>query len=120
MMKRGNEGLMAQGSFVKGITEETKAEDGEGKSVTGSTRIAIEEAREDLIVILLARNGTACTLFLFLHTRSGEDKDHTHFQNVGLNAMVRAESEFRRVSIVEELTTEGLWTHSRETFGRSL
>ena len=120
MMKRGNEGLMAQGSFVNGITEETKAEDGEGKSVTGSTRIAIEEACEDLIVVLLARNGTACTLFFFLHTRRCGDKVHTHFQNVGLNAMVRAESEFPRVSIVEDLTKEELWTHNRETFGRSL
>ena len=77
-MKRGNEGLMAQSSFVKGITEATKAEDGEGKSVTGSTRIAIEQPREDLIVILLARDGTACTLFLFLHTRSCEDKVHPY------------------------------------------
>lgn len=64
MMKRGDEGLMAQGSFVKGITEETKAEDGEGKSVTGSKRIAIEEACKDLVVILLARNDTAYSLFL--------------------------------------------------------
>ena len=64
MMKRRDEGLMAQGSFVKGITEETKAEDGEGKSVTGLKRIAIEEARKDLVVILLARNDTAYSLLL--------------------------------------------------------
>ena len=102
MMKRGDERLMSQGSFVKGITEETKAEDGEGKSVTGSKRIAIEEACEDLIVILLARNDTADLLFLFLHTRICDDKVHTHFQNVGLNAMVRAESKFQRVSIWED------------------
>ena len=99
MMKGGDEGLMAQGSFVKGITKETKAEDGEGKSVTGSKRIAIEEACEDLIIILLARNDTAGLLFLFLYTRICDDKVHTHFQNVGLNAMVRAESKFQRVSI---------------------
>ena len=101
-MKRGDEGLMAQGSLVKGITEETNAEDGEGKSVTGSKRIAIEEACEDLIVILLACNDTAYSLFLFLDSRVCDDKIHTHFQNVGLNAMVRAESKFRIVSIVEE------------------
>ena len=102
MMKRGDEGLMAQGSFVKGVTEETNAEDGEGKSVTGSKRIAIEEACEDLIVIFLACNDTAYSLFLFLDTRIRDDKIHTHFQNVGLNAIVRAESKFRRVSIVED------------------
>ena len=102
MMKRGDEGLMAQGSFVKGITEETKAEDGEGKSVTGSKRIAIEEACEDLIVILLACNDTVNSLFLFLDTRMCDDKIHTDFQNMGLNAMVRAESKFRRVSIMED------------------
>ena len=102
MMKRGDEGLMAQGSFVKGITEETNAEDGEGKSVTGSKRIAIEEACEDLIVILLACNDTVNSLFLFLDTRMCDDKIHTDFQNMGLNAMVRAESKFRRVSIVED------------------
>ena len=102
MMKGGDEGLMAQGSFVKGITEETKAEDCEGKSVTGSKRIAIEEACEDLIVILLACNDTANSLFLFHDTRMCDNKVHTHFQNVGLNTMVRAESKFRRVSIVED------------------
>ena len=119
-MKRGDERLMAQGSFVEGITEETKAEDGEGKSVTGSKRIAIEKTGEDLIVILLACNGTANSLFMFLDPRICEAKIHTHFQNMGLNAMVRAESKFRRVSIVEDLTEEELWTHSREIFGRSL
>ena len=112
--------MMAQCSFVEGITEETKAEDGEGKSVTGSQRIAVEKTGEDLIVILLARNGTVNSLFMFLDPRICEDKVDTHFQKMGLNAMVRAESKFRRVSIVEELMKEELWTHSRETFGRSL
>ena len=55
-MKRGNKGLVAESSFVKGIAEKTKAEDGEGKSVTGSERVAIEEAGERLIVIFLAGN----------------------------------------------------------------
>ena len=109
-MKVGNKGLMAQGSLVKGITEETKAKDGEGKRITGSKRIAIEEACEDLMVILLAGNDTAYSLFLFLDTRICKDRVHTHFQNVGLNAIVRAESRFRRVSIVEDylITNEKL------------
>ena len=55
-MKCGDEGLMAEGTFVKSITEKTEAEDSGGKSVTGSERVAIEEAGEGLIVILLARN----------------------------------------------------------------
>ena len=78
MMEGGEEGLMTQSSFVKGITEETKAEDGEGKSVTGSKRIAIEEAGEDLIVILLARNDTAYSSFLLLYTRICDDKFHPY------------------------------------------
>ena len=121
-MKLGDKGLMAQGPFVKGITEETQAKDGEGKGITGSKRIAIEEACEDLMVILLAGNDTAYSLFLFLDTRICEDKIHTHFQNVGLNVMVRAESKFWRVSIVEGylMIKEELKTHSRETFGRNL
>ena len=69
MMILGDKGLMAQGSFVKGITEETETKDGEGKSITGSKRIAIEEACEDFMVILLAGNYTAYSLFLFLDTR---------------------------------------------------
>lgn len=55
-MKYGNEGLMAEGTFVKGIAEKTKAEDCEGKSVAGSERIAIEEAGKCLIVVFLAGN----------------------------------------------------------------
>ena len=103
MMECGDEGLMAQGSFVKGITEETKAEDGEGKSVTGSKRIAIEEACEDLIVILLACNDTVNSLLLFLSIRECVTiRSNTDFQNMGLNAMVRAESKFPRVSIVKD------------------
>ena len=47
---------MAEGTFVKGIAEKTKAEDGEGKSVAGSERIAVEEAGKGLIVVLLAGN----------------------------------------------------------------
>ena len=56
MVECGNEGLMAEGPFVEGISEKTKAEYGEGKSVTGSKRITIEKACERLIVILAACN----------------------------------------------------------------
>lgn len=45
---------MADGTFVKGIAKKTEAEDREGKSVTGSERVAIEEAGEGFIVIFLA------------------------------------------------------------------
>ena len=54
MMKCGYERLMAESTFVKGIADKTDAEDGEGKSVTGSERIAIKEAGENFIVIFLA------------------------------------------------------------------
>ena len=94
---------MAEGPFVKGITEKTKAEDGEGKSVTGSERVAIEEAGERLVVIFLAGND-ARNIRYFRSYASMEIKvpfEHTHFQKVGLNAMARAESESREVSILE-------------------
>ena len=45
---------MTEGTFVKKVTEKTKPEDGKGKSITGSERVAIEEAGEDLVVIFLA------------------------------------------------------------------
>ena len=45
---------MAESTFVKGIADKTDTEDGEGKSVTGSERIAIEKAGENFIVIFLA------------------------------------------------------------------
>ena len=54
MMKSGYEGLLAESTFVKGIADKTDAEDGEGKSVTGSERIAIKEAGENFVVIFLA------------------------------------------------------------------
>lgn len=54
MMKCGNEGLMSEGTFVKGIAEKTEAEDCECESVTGSERVAIEEAGEGFTVVFLA------------------------------------------------------------------
>ena len=45
---------MAESTLVKGIADKTDAEDGEGKSVTGSERIAIKEAGENFVVIFLA------------------------------------------------------------------
>ena len=59
MMKYGDKWLMAQSPFIKGITKKTEAKDGEGESVTGSERVAIEEAGKVLVVILLARNNAA-------------------------------------------------------------
>ena len=53
-MKCGNEGLIAEGTFIKGIAEKTEAKDGDGKSVTGLERVAIEKACEGLVVIFLA------------------------------------------------------------------
>ncbi len=47
---------MAEGAFVKGIADKTEAKDGDGKSVTGSERVAIEEACEDFLVVFLARD----------------------------------------------------------------
>lgn len=54
MVKCGDEGLMAEGTFVKSIAEKTEAEDGEGESVAGSERVAIEEAGEGFVVVFLA------------------------------------------------------------------
>ena len=87
--------MRAKSPFKKGITEKTKAEDGEGKSVTGSKRVAIEESGEDLVVILLTRNNAVYSLLLSHYGKKcdeGRQSEHTHFQNVGLNAMVRAET----------------------------
>ena len=54
MVKSGNEGLMTEGTFIEGIAEKTEAEDGQGESVTGSERVAIEKAGEGLVVVFLA------------------------------------------------------------------
>ena len=54
MMECGYERLMAESTFVKGIADKTDAEDGDGKGVTGSERIAIEGAGENFVVIFLA------------------------------------------------------------------
>ena len=54
MMERWDEGLLAKGTFVKGIAEKTEAKDRNGKGITGSERVAIEKASEGLMVILLA------------------------------------------------------------------
>ena len=56
MVECGNEGLMAESPFVKGIPEKTKAKDGDSKSVTSAERVAIEEAGEGFIVVLLTGN----------------------------------------------------------------
>lgn len=45
---------MAKGTFIKCVAEKTEAEDCDGKSVTGSERVPIEEASEGLVVIFLA------------------------------------------------------------------
>ena len=45
---------MSEGTFVKGIAEKTKAEDRECESVTGSERVAIEEAGKNFTVVFLA------------------------------------------------------------------
>lgn len=65
-MKCGNERLIAEGTFIKGIAEKTEAEDGNGKSVTGSERVAIKDACEGLIVIFLAGDDAERTHQLFL------------------------------------------------------
>ena len=49
---------MAEGTFVKDIAENTKAEDRDGKSVAGSERVAVKETGEGLIVIFLAGDDT--------------------------------------------------------------
>lgn len=86
---------MTEGPFVKKVTEKTEAEDGKGKSITGSERVAIEEAGKDLVVIFLpgndAENSDQLYYFLDNYLKTGSEK-YTHFQNVGLNAMVRAET----------------------------
>lgn len=46
--------MMSEGTFVKGIAEKTEAEDCECESVTGSERVAIEEAGEGFTVVFLA------------------------------------------------------------------
>ena len=53
---------MPECTFVKGIAEKTEAEDRKGESITGSERIAIEEAGEGLVVVFLA----------------GDDAEHIH------------------------------------------
>ena len=58
MVECGNEGLMAESAFVKGIAKKTEAKDCNGKSVTSAERVAIEEAGEGFIVVLLAGNDT--------------------------------------------------------------
>lgn len=60
---------MTEGTFVKSVTEKTKTEDGEGKCVTGSERVAIEEAGKDLIMIFLACNyaENIHQLYCFVH-----------------------------------------------------
>lgn len=94
-MECRNERLMTEGTFVKKVTEKPEAEDGEGKSITGSERVAIEEAGKDLVVIFLTGNDAEnidqlyCSLGNYLRIRS---QRYAHFQNVGLNAMVRAET----------------------------
>ena len=86
---------MTEGTFVKSVTEKTKAEDGEGKSITGSERVAIEETGEDLVTIFLAGNYAEnihqLNCFVNNHVKIGLHED-TYFQNVGLNAMARAET----------------------------
>lgn len=86
---------MTECTFVKSVAEKTKAEDGEGKSITGSERVAIEEAGKDLVMIFLAGNYAEkihqLYCFVHNHVKTGSHKD-THFQNVGLNAMARAET----------------------------
>ena len=47
---------MAESPFVKGIAKKTKAKDCNGKSVTSAERVAIEEAGEGFIVVLLTGN----------------------------------------------------------------
>lgn len=85
---------MAEGTFVKGITEKAEAEDGEGKSVTGSERVAIEETGECLVVIFLAGDdaGTAQFYSNIREYITMGSHANTHFQNVGLNAIARAET----------------------------
>ena len=56
MIECWDERLVAEGSFIKSITEKTDAEDSESKSITGSERIAIEEAGESFVAVLLAGN----------------------------------------------------------------
>ena len=49
---------MAEGTFIEEIAEKTEAEDGQGESVTGSERVAIEKAGEGLVVVFLAGDDT--------------------------------------------------------------
>ena len=58
MVECGNEGLMAESPFEKGIANQTEAKDDNGKSVASAERVAIEEASEGFIVVLLAGNDT--------------------------------------------------------------
>lgn len=85
---------MTESTFVKGVTEKTEAEDRESKSITGSERVAIEETGEGLVVVFLAsddaENISALLLYRQLYDRV--PPEITHFQNVGLNAMARAET----------------------------
>lgn len=86
---------MAEGTFVKGITEKAETEDGEGKSVTGSERVAIEETGECLVVIFLAGDDAGTTHQIYSNIReyiTMGSHANTHFQNVGLNAIARAET----------------------------
>lgn len=111
---------MAEGTFVERVAEKTEAKDREGKSVTGSKRVAIEEAGEGLIVIFLAGDNTKKRSARFLYMRVYNNRvpsENTHFQNVGLNAIARAETMYI-VSYRFGIVVWKLWTYDRENVGR--
>ena len=60
---------MTEGTFVKSVTEKTKAEDCECKSVTGPDRVAIEQAGKDLVMVFLTGNyaENIHQLYCFVH-----------------------------------------------------
>lgn len=58
------------------------------------------------MILLACNDAEKVSLSLSLHTRLWDGKvpfKHAHFQNVGLNAMARAETKSRGMSVLEAL-----------------
>lgn len=114
-MHRCVEGLLIEGNLVQVVTQNAQREDGKGQEVASFVR-ATEDARQDLAVVLcddtvVSRVGksTVCcsrvidkparATMLFRPYRSvlysldkKIDRQLTHFQKIGLNAIVAADT----------------------------
>lgn len=107
---------MAEGALEEGVAEKTEGEDGEGEGVAGELGAVVEEVGEGFVVVfwptfrravvgvvwvrgqMIPRRATMllseCQKELMMKLYKA-----THFQNVGLNAMERAETAGRQLAI---------------------